>query len=273
MQVHEDIQAKFAKELVRLFKWSKSDRQARKFQEFIQAFGKSLMDSESLLSNKKTRVTIYNYRPPVDGEKDKVAELAEVDSCDEHSLTGEADGSPKETKSQFQRSGYEHYSTSSVLQRWAKSKSIRSCNVKLAQRLKRRLEKVAHICDLSVVYLNQEVAQLQEGVHFGDLALKNEGETRKASIKMLTDCYLAYLDRRDYNKVMKTMMLRGSQKKMQVLKQSRLFQKVSQVKLQRIELDIKPIKLGLKQIVYREGDDVDGIYIVRKGSIKYQKDL
>lgn len=145
--------------------------------------------------------------------------------------------------------------------------------MKLSQRLKRRLEKLAHICDLAVVYLNREVAQLQEGIHFGDLALKNEGETRKASIKMVTDCYLAYLDRRDYNRVMKTIMLRGSQKKMQVLKQSRLFQKVSQVKLQRIELDIKPIKLGLKQIVYREGDDVDGIYIVRKGSIKYQKDL
>ena len=48
---------------------------------------------------------------------------------------------------------------------------------------------------------------------------------------MITDCYLAYLDRKDYNLVMKTIMIRGSQKKMQVLKQSRLFQKVSQVKL------------------------------------------
>jgi hypothetical protein len=88
---------------VRLFKWFKSDLQARKFQEFIQAFGKSLMDSESLLTKKKARVTIYNYRPDymlgiLAGEKDKVAELSEADSCDEHSSTGEADGSPKEAK-------------------------------------------------------------------------------------------------------------------------------------------------------------------------------
>jgi len=111
---------------VRLFKWFNSDLQARKFQEFIQAFGKSLMNSEVMKNkNKKARVTIYNYRPPLAGEINDlindVAELSEEDTCDEHSVTGEADSTAKEAKAKLHqhtsnhRSSYEHYSTSSVL--------------------------------------------------------------------------------------------------------------------------------------------------------------
>ena len=118
------------------------------------------MNSELLLRNKKARVTIYNYRPPLAAEANDGAEISEEDTYDEQSKAEEADNTTREAKAKLHESNYEHYSTSSMLQSWAKSKSIRACNVKLSQRLKRRLEKLAHICDLSVVYLNQEAAQL-----------------------------------------------------------------------------------------------------------------
>ena len=76
------------------------------------------MNSGELPRHKKARVTIYNYRPPLAGEANDVAELSEEDTCDEHSMTGEADSTTKEPKAKLDtkhRSSYEHYSTSSAL--------------------------------------------------------------------------------------------------------------------------------------------------------------
>ena len=87
--------------------------------------------------------------------------------------------------------------------------AIFDSDVKISDRLQRRLERVAKIIDLSVVYLNKEVALLQPGAYFGELALQAAGETRKASIKMRSDAFLAYLDRHDYDTVMQGIMNRG----------------------------------------------------------------
>ena len=47
-----------------------------------------------------------------------------------------------------------------------------------------------------------DVASLHTGDSFGELALIND-EPRKASIKTLSDCYLAYLDKNDYKKILR----------------------------------------------------------------------
>ena len=36
-------------------------------------------------------------------------------------------------------------------------------------------------------------------------------------------------------------------------------------------MSIKPIKMHLNQVIYKEGDDVKGMYLVLKGSVKYKK--
>ena len=65
-------------------------------------------------------------------------------------------------------------------------------------KLKKRLEKISKIIDLSIIHVYNEVALLKPGAYFGDLALKGEGEKRRAMIKMRSDTFLAYLDRHDY---------------------------------------------------------------------------
>ena len=53
---------------------------------------------------------------------------------------------------------------------------------------------------------------MHEGSQFGELALRSETDTRNASIKMVSESFLAYLDRYDYNMVMKRMMGRNTQR-------------------------------------------------------------
>ena len=88
---------------------------------------------------------------------------------------------------------------------------------------------------------------------------------------MRTDAFLAYLDRKDYDTVMQRIMNQARAKKLLELKQSRLFQNLSRVRLHRLELEVIILRLRLNQIIYKEGDEADGIYLVSKGSIKYQK--
>ena len=43
------------------------------------------------------------------------------------------------------------------------------------------------------------------------------------------------------------------------------------MRLHRLEPDVKPLQCRLDQTIHKEGDEVDGIYLVTKGSVKYQK--
>jgi len=64
------------------------------------------------------------------------------------------------------------------------------------------------------VYLNKEVAKMQKGTPFGDLALTNKADTRLASIRMGEETFLAYLDRVNYDQVMKKVVKRNTQMKL-----------------------------------------------------------
>jgi len=100
-------------------------------------------------------------------------------------------------------------------------------NTEMNQQLKTRLERLATIIDLSVVYLNTEVAQLKDGAPFGELALKSSEDRRAASIAIKEDTFLAYLDRTDYNMVMKRVMRAKTQRQLQILRSHKLFAPVS----------------------------------------------
>ena len=41
--------------------------------------------------------------------------------------------------------------------------------------------------------------------------------------------------------------------------------------LQRLELCVKPLKMSLNQVIYKEGEAINGMYLVLKGSVKYKK--
>ena len=72
--------------------------------------------------------------------------------------------------------------------------------------------------NFGTVYLNKEVAKMQKGTPFGDLALTNKADTRLASIRMGEETFLAYLDRVNYDQVMKKVVTRNTQMKLQILR-------------------------------------------------------
>ena len=72
---------------------------------------------------------------------------------------------------------------------------------------------------------------------------------------------------------MSKIIKKNSYQKIQVLKQNLFFQGVSQNRLQILQLNVKPTKFSFNQVIYSEGDDVDGVYLVVKGSVKYVKNV
>lgn len=95
----------------------------------------------------------------------------------------------------------------------------------------RLYETIANLVNLKIIYVLKEVAQLGEGKSFGELALENADSRRAATIKMKTESFLGYLDRTEYNMVMKNIIKRRAQLDIKFLKDNALFTNVPPRKL------------------------------------------
>lgn len=139
---------------------------------------------------------------------------------------------------------------------------------RLPDRLLGQLCRLASVVDLSQLLLNRQVAVLTSGVQFGDLAL-NSKHVRQASIYALTPCVLVYIELDEYQRVVKRALKMEQQLKMQFVRANRLFTKMSTGRLEKLSYQMKQVKLCRKQTLYKEGDVVDGIYIIQSGTLSY----
>lgn len=57
------------------------------------------------------------------------------------------------------------------------------------------------------------------------------------------------------------------------MKANRIFEDVSTGRLQKLSYHMKQIKLVKNQCLYKEGEIVDGIYIVQSGTLQYSKNI
>ncbi len=60
------------------------------------------------------------------------------------------------------------------------------------------LHKLSGMVDFSKVFLSKEVAELNEGLSFGELALQYGSNKRQASVFSKDVCLVAYLERTEY---------------------------------------------------------------------------
>ena len=58
---------------------------------------------------------------------------------------------------------------------------------------------------------------------------------------------------------------------MAILRSNEFFSKMKLKVLQKLELNIKPVKVHLNKVIYKEGDPVNGFYLVGEGSVRYGK--
>lgn len=67
------------------------------------------------------------------------------------------------------------------------------------------------------------------------------------------------------------MLLRDQQKQLQYLKETKYFKDLTISTLTKMAYNMKKVNFIKNQIIYKDKDAVDGIYIVLDGRVKYTK--
>jgi len=81
----------------------------------------------------------------------------------------------------------------------------------------------------------------------------------------------AYLESSDYRRQLKQANMRTMFLKLQKMKNNRFFSELSSTKIQKMSYYLQPISLIRNQVLYKEGEEIKGIYIISEGSVKYIK--
>lgn len=110
----------------------------------------------------------------------------------------------------------------------------------------------------------QEVLVLSEGACFGELALMNS-KPRAATIVALSPCHTGVLVKKDYQSIIGRAMKKNIDSIKDFLKQICSLQHLTNNTLQKLSYYIKEIKTPRGHVVFKEGDEVDGIFLVRSG--------
>ena len=66
-------------------------------------------------------------------------------------------------------------------------------------------------------------------------------------------------------------MIRDQNRKLLFMRKNRFFSELTSTKLHKMSYYLKNIKLTKGQVVYKEGDPIDGFYLIMEGAVKYTK--
>lgn len=118
--------------------------------------------------------------------------------------------------------------------------------------------------------MNKNLISLKKGAGFGELALMSD-EPRMASVKTLEKCVLATLTKNDFMKVIRRAQKRKMIQEVHFLKSFTLFQRLSNMKLQKLYYLLKLVELPKHSVLYKQRDEpVDGVYLIQEGEIVYE---
>ncbi|CDW81071.1 UNKNOWN [Stylonychia lemnae] len=118
--------------------------------------------------------------------------------------------------------------------------------------------------------LFSEFTQLKAGKSFGELALiKNK--PRAATIKCTEDCHFAVMSKTDYEKVLQKIELKKMQKIIDFLHQLPFFKVWTKTSLGKLHYSFEERLFKRNQVVYREGDASEMVYIIKSGEFEVTK--
>lgn len=118
----------------------------------------------------------------------------------------------------------------------------------------------------------EEVLQLTDGDCFGELALESD-KPRQASIKCKVDCHFMYLHKKDYQDCIGNFIQERRNLMVSFLSGLPLFQDFTKGTLTKISYILKEKTLKKGQILYREGEESNEIFFVKKGETGFFKKL
>ena len=114
------------------------------------------------------------------------------------------------------------------------------------------------------------ISILKMGAAFGDLALIKRTD-RTATVKTLTDCSLLEITYSAYQEVLKEIQTKNIHNVCEKLREFSIFSKCPLTFLQLIYYSVQIIEVKKGDWIYRENDEVDGIYLIYEGSFEITK--
>ncbi|CDW86844.1 cyclic nucleotide-binding domain containing protein [Stylonychia lemnae] len=127
--------------------------------------------------------------------------------------------------------------------------------------------------DMEEFYMKYtEISQIQTGQSFGDLALI-EQKPRMASIRCMTDTHFAVLSKKDFNKVLGVIERKKYNDKVAFLRSLPFFSQLTKTSLGKLTYQFHDISTIRHQILYREGEPAEYVYIVKVGQFEVMKTL
>ncbi|KAL4461406.1 hypothetical protein ABPG73_017683 [Tetrahymena malaccensis] len=114
------------------------------------------------------------------------------------------------------------------------------------------------------------IRDLNEGESFGELALIDK-KPRSATVTCLTDCHFITFDKISFDKIIKNQQIKQFKEELLRLKKNYLFSRFSGNSLKTLYLlfQIIPYKKG--DVIVKEGEKSDKIYVVREGEFKVSR--
>ena len=113
---------------------------------------------------------------------------------------------------------------------------------------------------------------LEAGKTLGELAILSDVVTpRNISIKALENTCLAVLDRKSYKNVLELEEQKKMEEKIEFLSNIVVFKNWGERALRSILSYFLVKKISRKQVLYKEGEEVRDIYIIRTGEMKCSK--
>eukprot|EP00347_Sterkiella_histriomuscorum_P010422 403376361 len=124
------------------------------------------------------------------------------------------------------------------------------------------------------VTLLSEVAVLDRGMHFGELAIIKTGKKRTATVTTLEETHFVVMDKKSYTRAMGKATKSRLQEKVDFLKNYKIFQGIQSGKLENLTYFLHKVEFNRGQLIYREGKDVmDKIYFIKQGEFEVTKTI
>jgi CRP-like cAMP-binding protein len=117
-----------------------------------------------------------------------------------------------------------------------------------------------------------EVIQLGDGAAFGELALE-DNKPRAASIQCKIDTHFAVLDKADYKRILAQLVKEKRMDVVNFLQTLPLFKTWTKGSLTKLSFFFKEKFFVRKQLVFKEKDASDEVYIIRDGEFQFYKNI
>lgn len=119
----------------------------------------------------------------------------------------------------------------------------------------------------------QQISELKQGLAFGELALLSEDSKRNATVKCITGTIFATLDRRNFDRSLKKIEARHTNKIITFLTSIPCFIGMKKGIVQKFIYFMTKERFIRNQVVYEQGQPVNAVYIVIKGDFESHRRL